>query len=115
MNRKRSSQSDTTVVRGSANVYADLGLPAASEMLTKAHLVFAIERAMRDRDLTQTAAAVLMGVDQPKVSHLLRGRFRGFSTQRLLELVARLGVDVDIVIHRSPSARRAGRVRVSMR
>jgi predicted XRE-type DNA-binding protein len=53
---------------GSGNVFADLGLPDAGEHLIKAGLVVKIDRTIRQRHLTQAAAAQLMGIDQPKVS-----------------------------------------------
>src|SRR5699024_7218951 len=67
------------IERSSGNVYADLGYPDADEMKIKAGLARAIARAIEDRGLTQTEAAKRMGLSQPKVSGLLRGRFRGIS------------------------------------
>ena len=72
------------ITRSSGNVFADLGLPAPEERLAKAKLAAEIARVIAARGLTQRAAARLMGIDQPKVSHLLRGRLAGFSTDRLL-------------------------------
>ena len=66
---------------------------------------------LRERGLTQTAAAVL-GLPQPKVSLLYRGRSAGFSTGRLIRFLNRLGQDVDIVIRPGAAPRRPGRVRV---
>ncbi len=60
------------------------------------------------RHLTQEAAAALLGIDQSKVSRITRGRFRGVSEAKLLELVAKLGRDVRIVI--GPVRRRAGTI-----
>ena len=59
------------------NVFADLGLADAGEHLIKAGLVLRIDRTIWQRKLTQAAAAQLMGIDQPKVSQLLKGQFRG--------------------------------------
>ena len=97
---------------GSGNIWADLGYPDADEMLAKAGLVMEIDRIIRARRITQVQAAELMGIDQPKVSNLLRGRFRGYSMQRLMEFLTRLGRDVEIVIGREKPARRQGRIRV---
>ena len=57
------------------NVFADLGLPDAGEHLIKAGVVVRIDRTIRQRKLTQAAAAELMGIDQPKISAMLAGRF----------------------------------------
>ena len=101
------------VTRGSGNVFADLGLPNPEERLAKAQLALLIDRAIRERGLTQRAAAALMGLDQPKVSHLLRGRLRSFSTQRLLHCLTALGRDVEIVVTPAPASRKRGRLRVA--
>jgi predicted XRE-type DNA-binding protein len=97
--------------KSSGNVFADLGLPAAGDRLLKAQLASQIARAIASRKLTQNAAATIMGLDQPKVSHLLHGRLAGFSTDRLLTCLTALGRDVEIIV-RTPSRRRQGRVRV---
>lgn len=100
------------ITKSSGNVFADLGLPAPAERLAKAQLAAEIARAIAVRRLTQRAAAQVMGIDQPKVSHLLHGRLVGFSTDRLLSWLTALGRDVEIVV-RTPRRRRRGRVRVS--
>ena len=70
---------DTTVERGSGNVFADLGFPDADAHLVKAELISHIDDIVRDRGITQTEAARLMGLSQPDVSRLLRGDFREYS------------------------------------
>jgi predicted XRE-type DNA-binding protein len=96
----------------SGNVFADLGLPDAEEHLVKAQLAIEIGRILKRRKLTQQAAAELMGIDQPKVSHLLHGRLGGYSTERLLHFLTALGRDVEIVLRTPPRSRRHGRLRV---
>jgi predicted XRE-type DNA-binding protein len=80
------------------NVFGDLGLPNAGEHLIKAGLVVRIDRTIRQRKLTQAAAAKLMGIDQPKISAMLAGRFRGYSVERLMRFLVALGHDVEIVV-----------------
>jgi len=99
------------ITKSGGNVFADLGLPGAEERLLKAQLASQIARIIAMRELTQGAAAVIMGIDQPKVSHLLHGRLAGFSAERLLTWLTELGQDVDITV-RTPARRRAGRLRV---
>jgi predicted XRE-type DNA-binding protein len=99
------------VEESSGSVFADLGLPDAEERLVKADLALEIGRILQQRQLTQRAAAELMGIDQPKVSHLLRGRLAGYSTERLLHFLTALGRDVVFVV-RAPPGRRQGRIRV---
>ena len=94
------------------NVFADLGLADAGEHLIKAGLVVRINRTIRQRKLTQAAAAQLMGIDQPKVSRLQRGYLTNFSVERLMHFLTLLGRDVEIVVKPVPRTRRVGRVRV---
>jgi predicted XRE-type DNA-binding protein len=77
-------------------------------MQRKSQLAAAIARAIKARHLTQEGAAALLGIDQSKVSRITRGQFRGVSEAKLLELVAKLGRDVRIVI--GPVRRRAGKI-----
>ena len=85
------------VVKGSGNVFADLGYDDAEEHQTKAKLVSRIAKLIKAQNLTQKAAAQKLGVDQPKISAMLSGRFRGFSVYRLMCFVADLGIEVEIV------------------
>jgi len=72
------------VEEGSGNVFADIGLPNPEERLAKADLAIRIGEAIRGRRLTQTRAAHILRIDQPKISRLLRGQLSGFSTERLM-------------------------------
>ena len=99
---------EITIEDGSSNVYADLGYADSAEMQRKSMLAAEIARAIKARRLTQTDAATLFGIDQSKVSRITRGQFRGVSEAKLLELVAKLGRDVKIVI--GPVRRRAGKI-----
>jgi len=80
------------------NVFADLGLADAGEHLIKAGLVLRIDRTIRQRKLTQAAAAQIMGIDQPKISAMLAGHFRGYSVERLMRFLVALAHDVEIVV-----------------
>ena len=95
----------------SGNVFADLGLPDPGEHLIKAGLVVKIDRTIRQRHLTQAAAADLMGIDQPKVSAMLAGQFRGYSVERLMRFLVALGHDVEIVV--KPRRRGSAELRVA--
>ena len=102
----------SNIQRGSTNVYADLGLDNAEEMLVKAQLATKIGDIIRQRKLTQTQAAELLGITQPKLSGMLRGQFRGISEAKMLECLTRLGRDVEIVVKTAPRSRAAGHVKV---
>lgn len=94
------------------NVFRDLGVPSADEAMTKAELAARIAEIIVGRKLTQAAAGKILGVDQPKVSALLRGRLSGFSTDRLLKFITTLGQDVDIVIRARRSTKGRGHLHV---
>ena len=89
-------------VTGSGNVFRDLRVPRAEEELTKSALLFELGEAIKRRGLRQAEAAKLLGIPQPRVSNLLRGRTSGFSVQRLSMLLARLGKGVTIVVSDTP-------------
>ena len=108
---KRNTHDRGQVTEGSANVFADLGFKRPDEERVKADLVRAIRQIVRQRKLTQVQAASLLGVNQPKVSALMRGNLVGFSTDRLIRFLKALDRDVDIVIKPKP-ARRPARVQV---
>ena len=99
------------VQASSGNVFADLGVPNPEECLAKAKLVQRIADAIAERKLTQAQAADILGIDQPKVSALVRGKREGFSIDRLLRFLNALGRDVEIIV--SPARR--GNARASTR
>jgi predicted XRE-type DNA-binding protein len=100
---------ENSSTRSSGNVFADLGLPDADDLLAKAHLALHIRRTIKARILTQAQAARLLGIDQPKVSSIINGRLEGFSTDRLMRFLNDLGCDVQISIS-APHPRARGHV-----
>jgi predicted XRE-type DNA-binding protein len=108
-------EENENITYGTTNVFADLGYPDAEEHFAKAQLVHAISNTLKARNMTQAEAAALMGLDQPKVSKLLRGHFRGYSSDRLLHILNLLGQDVIITIVSGPPAeKRTGHISVAM-
>ncbi len=97
----KSRSRDITIEAGSGNPYADLGLPEAEDMRVKADLARQIAQIIKGRHLTQQGAAELMGMTQPRLSEMLRGRFRGISQTKMIECLNRLGRDVDIVVRKA--------------
>jgi predicted XRE-type DNA-binding protein len=86
----------TKITKGSGNVFADIGVRDPQEALAKADVAGAIIRMIRDQGLTQTRAAEILGIDQPRVSALTKGRLRLFSLEKLLAFASKLGTDVEI-------------------
>jgi|SRR5712692_1321005 len=98
------------VEAGGGNIFADLGLPDAEELLLKSKIVVELHRLVKERKLTQTAAAKLVGISQPDLSNLLRGRLRGYSAERLMRMLTALNQDVEITIRPHRKAGEAGRI-----
>ena len=93
---------DTRITTGSGNVFADLGLPETRRLAQQ----------IKAFGLTQTAAGLQLGVSQPDVSRLMKGRPTGFSTDRLLAMLNALNLDVDIVVRPASPAPHVATVRI---
>ena len=96
---------------GSNNVFADLDLQDAPELLARARLAYRIIQIMEKKKLTQFQTAKILGVDQPKVSALVHGHLEKFSLERLCEYLTALGCDVTIQI-REKKGLRSGKLTV---
>jgi predicted XRE-type DNA-binding protein len=97
----------------SGNVFADLGLPKPDDLLVKADLAAKIIREITGRGLTQTEAAAILRIDQPKVSALSQGKLSGFSVERLMRFLLALGRDIEITVKPKPKSRSEARLRVA--
>ncbi|MGD0735018.1 MAG: helix-turn-helix transcriptional regulator [Terracidiphilus sp.] len=95
------------VIQSSGNVFADLGLPDAAELQTKARLCAALNRIVERQRLSQSAVAATLGINQPKVSALLKCKLEGFSVERLMRFLVALGHDVEILVKAKPTSRSA--------
>jgi predicted XRE-type DNA-binding protein len=94
-------------VASGGNIYADLGVANPQAARAKANLADRIVDIIAGRKLTQVQAGKVLGVDQPKVSALMRGRLTDFSIERLLRFLLLLGQDVHIAVTaRRPSSRK---------
>ena len=109
----KKNQPPIEIFEGSGNVFADLGLPNADELLVKAELVRQISILIEERNLTQAEAARILGTNQPTVSDLVRGYLGKFSIERLLVFLNRLDRDVDIVVRPKPPESDRGHLRVA--
>ena len=97
------------------NIFSALGLPDAEELLSKALMARAVRRIIADRGLTQVSASRVLGISQPDVSELTRGRLQGFSLDRLSRLLTLLGQDVRIVVQPKPASRTKATLRTLVR
>ena len=103
---------NSVIEASSGNVFADLGDTQAPETLLKSRLAQRLAKVIEAKGLTQPEVAVALQIDQPKVSKILRGRLREFSTERLFRFLNALDQDIQIVIKAKPSSRRQARMTV---
>ena len=113
--RPHQREDEVLVEESSGNVFADLGLPDADELLAKAELARTIRGLIERRGLIQRDAARLLGTTQPKVSDLVRGRLEGFSMERLYRFLNALGQDVQIVVRPKPRSRERATIRAQVK
>ena len=88
------------VTRSSSNVFRDLGFrpDEAEHLIVRSDLTIKVQKLIASRRLKQTEVAKILRVSQPRVSDLLRGRIDLFSTDALIDMLARLGVRVRFVL-----------------
>lgn len=102
-------EEEIEVFVGSGNVFEDLGYPNPEEALAKADLAHQIYKTIKARRLTQSQAAKLLGIDQPKVSDIIRGKLSKYSMDRLMRFLRMLGKDIEIHI-KEPKNKKSARV-----
>ena len=97
----------TRITPSSGNVFRDVGFSAdeSEHLLVRADLLIQLQKTLESRGLKQAEAAKILRVTQPRVSDLLRGRIDLFSTDALIDMLARLGVLVRLVVKTSRSRR----------
>ncbi len=109
---EKDMQDDVAITQSSGNVFADLGLPRPAERLFKAQLALEIDRFIEAKGWSQAEVATAIGITQPEVSNLLRGRLAGFSVDRLLMILNRLGHTVEVRIQAEEQAPEHAELRV---
>lgn len=90
----------TTIQESSGNVFADLGFEPeeALNLKLRSDLMIEIAKLIEVRGLTQTAAAEVLQVTQPRISDLVRGKVERFSVDSLIEMLGHAGVEVSLVV-----------------
>jgi predicted XRE-type DNA-binding protein len=112
--KKRKGTRAPRVQDSTGNVFDDLGLPNPDERLAKAELARVIRSAIDERDLTQAEAAKLLGITQPDVSDLVRGKLARFSMDRLERFLNALDLEVRIQVGPRPSGKRRAGITVEV-
>ena len=94
MKKTDSRWNDTRRIKSSGNVFVDLGFdPAEAEVLKlRAEVMLRLEQLVKERGWTQTEAARHLGVTQPRVSRMVKGKWQDFSLDMLLTLAMRAGL-----------------------
>ncbi|MER1967735.1 helix-turn-helix transcriptional regulator [Castellaniella sp. GW247-6E4] len=90
------SRKDTP--QGTDNVLLDLGFDDAEELSAKAALALKLNALINQRDLSQTEAAHITGMTQPKVSQVRRYKLQNISLERLMQALVSLDQHVEIVV-----------------
>lgn len=93
-----SERDDTSVTYGSGNVFADIGMSNPEERKLKANLAGMIYSIIEARGWTQKHASEVLGVSQPDVSKITRGRLKDVSVERLLYFLSKLDQRVTITV-----------------
>jgi predicted XRE-type DNA-binding protein len=101
-----------SVEAGTGDVFTDLGFGDADERRLRVQLAMRINALIKERRLTQTAAAEIFGIPQPHVSELRNYKLTRFSSERLLHFITQLDRDVEIVIRPKAANHPAGLVTV---
>ena len=96
------------VKESTGNIFADLGFANPEREQLKARLTVQIYRLIKQRGLTQAGAGEILGIKQPHVSSLMRGRSGAFSVERLMDFLTALGQDVEIIVR--PTSKSHGQV-----
>ena len=92
--------SKEVLVQSSRNVFADMGLEDADELMIRAQLGQAVRKILQEKALEQREIAQLLGIDQAEVSKLMNGKYHLFSEARLLGFLGRL--DLRVTVHIEP-------------
>ena len=90
------------VRHSTGNVFKDLGFgeDEAENLKIRADLMIELTKLIEAQELTQAAAAKLLGVTQPRVSDLMRGKIDRFSVDSLIEMLGHVGASVSVLVTR---------------
>jgi predicted XRE-type DNA-binding protein len=90
---------DMRVQRSSGNVFRDLGFSDDAENLrVRADLMISLSDLIEGRGLTQAQAAKLLGVTQPRIGDLMKGKIQLFSVDNLIEMLGHAGAHVSVIV-----------------
>ena len=93
----------TVLTKGSRNVFADLGFPEgeAQNLALRSDLMIRIEKLVQDSGMTQQQAAKMLGVTQPRLNAVLKGKIADFSLDALVNMLAHAGMQVKMTVKKA--------------
>lgn len=97
----------------SGNIYEDLGHEDSAAMKIKAKAVRMLAMRITDSSMTQNEVAKILHIDQPKISRILRGQFRGLSLEKILGYIIALGNNIDITVSETQDTKAAGHFHIT--
>ncbi len=91
------------ITKGSDNVFRDIGFPEgeAQTLLLRTNLMIKIERLVKKSGFIQSDAATMLGITQPRLNDLLKGRIEKFSLDALVNMLARAGMEVKMTVRKA--------------
>ena len=103
MDKEENMKRKIKITRGSGNVFRDVGFPPdeAHNLLLRADLMLRVEKFVKDYGLTQTAAAKTLGITQPRLNQLLKGKLELFSLDALVRMLANAGLRVELRVKKA--------------
>lgn len=98
---------ELNVIKGSANIFSDLGFGAeeAQNLLLRSQTMMVVSKWFKGSGLTQAAAAKTLGVTQPRLNQLLKGKIGEFSLDALVNMATRAGMRVGLTIRPIPGVK----------
>lgn len=91
------------ITKGSGNIFLDLGFPQgeAQNLALRSDLMIRIEKLVKETGLTQQQAAKVLGITQPRLNALLKGRIEDFSLDALVNMLAHAGMQVKMTVKKA--------------
>lgn len=89
-----------TITKSSGNVFADLGFKPdeAANLQVRSHLLSELATIISESGMTQTEASTMLGIQQSRISDIMRGKIQRFSVDALIKLLAAAGRRVDVQV-----------------
>ena len=90
----------SNVTQGSDNIFKDLGFAEeeASNLKIRADLMLDLRQYIQSQGWTQAEAAQYFGETQPRISNLMNGDIERFGIDKLVQMLSRAGMDIQVLV-----------------